>query len=180
MLLSVVALAVLVPLVIGIVAAVRSYDDGSLGDAARPPAQLHTVAGFGELVEALSAETGSATVFDAVIYPTYASVNVPAQASGARSHSYFFDGALRRNGQGTTTERRFDLARLDPAVITELIARARTELVEKPTMVYVIVRRPKDPAGEWYSVYASNAYTESGYLQADREGKLLFRYVSTE
>ncbi len=182
--LPIVALAILVPMVIGIVAAVRSYDDGTSGggaaDRAGSPVQLHTAAGFAQLVEAVEQETGSATVFDAVIYPTYAVVSAPAEASGGRSHSYYFDGALRRTGQGTTTEPRFDLGRLDAEVMTQLVARARTELVEKPTMVYLIVRRPQRSADAWWSVYASNAYTESGYLQADRTGKVVFRYVSTE
>ncbi len=185
-LLPVVALAILVPVVIGIVAAVRSYDDGTggggggAGGRASSPVQLHTAAGFAQLVEAVEQETGSATVFDAVIYPTYAVVSAPAEASGRRSHSYYFDGALRRTGQGTTTDPRFDLGRLDAEVMAQLVARARTELVEKPTMVYLIVRRPEEPADAWWSVYASNAYTESGYLQADRTGKVVLRYVSTE
>ena len=178
---AVVALAVLIPVGIGVVAGIRSYDPGgTAGSTSKEPVRLHTEAGFAELVEAVRAETGSTAVFDAVLYPAYGVVTVPAETRGKRAHSYYYDGDLRRTSQGTTDDPRFDLAQLDPAVMVRLIGRAGTELVEDPTTVYVIVRRPQDPAGGWYSVYATNAYTESGYLLADRTGKVVGRYVSTE
>ena len=181
------AAAVLVPVGIGVVAAIQSYEPGGIpgtsgagGTTTKDPVRLHTEAGFTDLVEALRAETGSTAVFDAVLYPAYGVVTVPAETRGKRSHSYYYDGDLRRTSQGTTDDPRFDLAQLDPAVMSRLVEKAQTGLVEDPTTVYVIMRRPPDPADGWYSVYAMNEYTESGYFQADRTGKIVNRYVSTE
>ena len=116
-----------------------------------------------------------------MLYPAYGVVTVPAETRGKRAHSYYYDGDLRRTSQGTTDDPRFDLAQLDPAVMVRLVEPAPApELVEDPTTVYVIMRRPQDPAGGWYSVYATNDYTESGYLLADRAGKVVGRYVSTD
>lgn len=148
--------------------------------ASRPPAQMHTPEGWRALEEALRAETGGARVFEAVLYPEYAVVQVPAQRTGARSHTYYFDGALRMTGKGTSSYQAFELGRVDPVVTARLLDRAERELVEDPTTTYAIVRRPDGGDDGWYSVYASNEYSETGYLQADLDGVLTYRYVSTE
>lgn len=148
--------------------------------ASTPPAQMHTPEGWRALEAALRAETGEARVFEAVLYPEYAVLQVPAQRTGARSHTYYFDGALRMTGKGTSSYQAFELGRVDPAVTARLLDRAGRELVEDPTTTYAILRRPDRGDDGWYSVYASNEYSESGYLQADLAGAVTYRYVSTE
>lgn len=147
---------------------------------ARPPEppQLHTPAGWRSLVRAVREETGSTRAFSVVLYPEYAVLDVPAQPSGARFHSYHYDGELTMSTKGTSPYRVFDLGRIDPAVTVRLLATAGRELVEDPTSTYAIIRRPDDGTA-WYSVYASNEYSESGFLQADLTGRETRRYVST-
>ena len=67
-------------------------------------------------------------------------------------------------------------------MLRKLALRARNGLVEDPTSYYVIVRKPGPPFndGVWISAYASNEFGESGYLEADKDGKVLNRYVSGE
>nr|WP_227463361.1 DUF1707 domain-containing protein [Nocardioides lijunqiniae] len=142
---------------------------------------LFRPADFDALRDAIEAETGATTVFRAVLYPTYASVAVPAQATGPRELSYYYDGDLDTDpSPGRSSFQRFDLARIDPSVIAPLVRRARNNLVEDPTSVYVILQKPDEfgAADAWISVYASNDFQESGYLEADLTGKVVNRYVS--
>lgn len=173
--------------VAAVVAGLTSGEDASTGagaeatpSASATPVEMHTSAGWRALESALRAETGRSEVFEVVLYPAYAVVQVPAQRTGARSHTYYFDGALRMTGKGTSRYRAFDLARVDPAVTARLLGRAGRELVEDPTTTYAILRRPDRGDAGWYAVYATNEYSESGYLQADLDGAVTYRYVSTQ
>ena len=98
--------------------------------------------GFADLVAALEEETGSSTVFEAVLYPGYAVVNVPVDATSARSHSFYWDGELDESGsKSTTTYERFDLADIDPTVVVSVVDQARAK-VEDPQTWYSIIRAP--------------------------------------
>lgn len=143
------------------------------------PPQLHTPAGWRSLVRAVREETGGTRAFSVVLYPGYAVLDLPAQQSGARYHSYRYDGELTMSTKGTSPYPVLDLGRIDPAVTARLLATARRELVEEPTSTYAIIRRPEQGTA-WYSVYASNEYSESGFLQADLAGVETRRYVSTD
>ncbi|GAA4682309.1 hypothetical protein [Nocardioides nanhaiensis] len=141
------------------------------------PPQLHTPEGWRSLVQAVREETGGTRAFSVVLYPEYAVLDLPVQATGSRFHSYRFDGELTMSTKGTSPYRVFDLGRIDPAVTGRLLATARRELVEDPTSTYAIIRRP-DEGTAWYSVYASNEYSESGFIQADLAGVETRRYLS--
>jgi hypothetical protein len=70
-------------------------------------------------------------------------------------------------------------ARIDPQVMLRLVQKAK-RLVEDPTSWDVIIRKPRPPFdnGAWFSGYASNEFSESGYLQATLDGTIVNSYVS--
>ncbi len=140
---------------------------------------MHSAAGFNEMVGALEDEMGgSTTVFDVVVYPEYAVVSVPADKTSKRYYSYYYDGDLRRTSQGTTDDIRFDITTIDPNVMVKLINKAET-LVEDPTSVYAIIGAPTEyDQGAWFSVYASNSFSETGYFTADKTGKIITTTVT--
>lgn len=182
---SIVTLLVLLPVIIGVIVVVRYLADSvdeldgfELGDT-DPVADVHSVAGFEEMLDALRDETGSSTVFEAVLYPEYAVVEVPVDARSKRQHSYYWNGELRQTGKASSDDLRFDLSTIDPRVVVRLVDRAGKGLVENPTSLYVIIRKPQPhDQGAWLYAYASNEYLESGYLAADRSGKVVARYLS--
>jgi hypothetical protein len=178
---------VFIGIIIGIIAVVRAVTDGVNGlddgldgvfDSGEKP-DLHSAGGFDDMLDALRAETGGGTtVMQAVLYPEYAVLTIPADETTKRYYSYYYDGDLRKTSQGTTDSKRFDLATIDPAVMVKLIDKAKTETVEDPTMVYAIIEAPDQYSnGAWFSVYASNSFSESGYFTADKDGKIIQEYV---
>lgn len=187
----VVILLVVIGVIVGIINAVSDSDDAfefefdgpSIEfpeiDERPPPPQLFTPGGFDDLRSALRQGTGSTEVFEATIYPEYASLGVPAEPTGQRALSYFYNGELAEPSKGRSSYERFDLARIDPQVMLRLVQKAK-RLVEDPTSWYVIIRKPGPPFdnGAWFSAYASNEFSESGYLQATLDGTIVNRYVS--
>jgi hypothetical protein len=123
-------------------------------------ADLHTVAGWNALVDAIEAESGTTEVYDLVVYPQYAAVGL--DADGVTERRFYRDGAwqdsvsVRTPSIGSLT----DLAEIDP----ELIARLPKETaqffaIDHPTGMYVLV----------------NAYSGtpqiSVYVQSDGESR---------
>lgn len=173
-----VVLVVAVAIIGGIVAlaggGVDAIDAGIGGDEP----DVLSEAGYDDLLAALEERTGSTTAFSAVLYPTYAVVEVPVDTSTQREEYLYWDGdELTTNDMKSTSSfERTNLATVDPAVIVDLVAQVR-ELVEDPTTWYAIVRAPDaDRAVVW--AYASNEYSESEYLAARRNGAIT--YDSTE
>lgn len=143
------------------------------------PLDVFSVSGYADLVDAVRTETGSTDVFDLVLYPEYAVITVPAGDSGGRALSYFWDGDLQQTSKSTSSDTRFDLEVIDPEVVIRLVKKARRQLVDDPTSSYVIIRSPRDaPDGAWLSAYASNEFSENGYLAATLDGTIVFRYSS--
>ena len=177
---------VFIGIIIGIIAVVRAVTDGIGGlddglgdvfDAGEKP-DMHSAAGFEDLLDALRNETGGTIVMDAVLYPEYAVLTIPADENSKRYYSYYYDGDLRRTSQGTTEDKRFDLSTIDGTVLVKLIDKAKTETVEDPTTVYAIISAPDQfISGAWFAVYASNAFSESGYFTADKDGKIIQEYA---
>lgn len=152
--------------------------DGFPGPPPGPDARLLTPGGFERLLGSLDARLGSTEVFEAVLYPDYGVVTTPAEPSGPRSISYYYDGeSLTESTRSTSTERRYDLADVDPAVVARLTRRARA-LVDEPTTFYAIVRRPQDGGTAWITAYASNEFSETAFLSATLDGTVVDRYVS--
>lgn len=152
----------------GLTAGIVALSDGS--DVAPAPAaeaeekpDVHSVRGFADLVEAVREETGATTVFEAVLYPSYAVVDAPFKAGDVREVSYSWDGALRETNRGNTDDVPFDLAKLDSSRFAGMCAAAES-LVEDAESCYLIIRRPEDPSRGWISAYASNEFDQSAYV----------------
>ena len=130
---------------------------------------------FGDLVADLEDGIGSTELFQAVLYPTYASLDVPVDERTQRKQSYYWDGDLDEPGsKGTSDDPRFDLAGIDHAVVVGLVDQVR-ERVEDPTSWYAIVRAPDEDDGAVFQVYASNEYGESAYVSATADGTVVYR-----
>ena len=139
---------------------------------------VHSPEGYAELLDALRERTGSTKVFEAVLYPEYASLDVPVDGSSQREESLFYDGELEdQNLKGTASERRIDLADIDPALLVRLLARAR-KLVDDPTSNYLIIRGRStvfSDDGARIFAYASNEFSESAYIATRLDGTLVRR-----
>jgi hypothetical protein len=175
----VVVLAVVGAGVAGLVAAVSSVTSGGSSSGtsgSEDPARVVNVfsdRGFEELLSDIKAANESTEAFEAVLYPTYAVVYLPVDATSRRYSYWYWNGVLDDlDSKGTSTYERYDLADVDPAVVIRLVKRARG-LVDEPTSWYAIVRAPEeDGAAIW--AYASNEYSESEYVGATLEGKVVY------
>ena len=167
----------LVGAVIGIIAAVVSSTGGTLEPGEDPGiGEVNTMSeeGYAELIDDLEDETGSSVVFEAVLYPGYAVMQVPVDGTTNRYEYRYWDGSLdEATSKSTTDYPRFDLRDVDPDVIVGLVDEARSR-VEDPTSWYAIVRQPDDDVdnGTWISAYATNEFGESAYLGGDQEGNI--------
>ena len=137
-----------------------------------PAAMVLSAHGFADLVAAVKAETGATMVFDATIYPGYAVLRLPVDRETKREASYYWDGKkLDANDTfGKSSTPRLDLTTVSVAGMLALSARIR-EVVEEPNSWYVILHAPEGGDGAAMYAYASNKYTEGGYLSADLTGK---------
>ncbi len=162
---------------IGVIAAVVSSTSGTLEPGEDPGiGEVNTMSeeGYAELIDDLESETGSSVVFEAVLYPGYAVMQVPVDATTNRYEYRYWDGSLdEATSKSTTDYTRFDLRDVDPDVIVGLVDEARSR-VEDPTSWYAIVRQPDDEYdnGTWISAYATNEFGESAYLGGDQEGNI--------
>lgn len=164
---------------------VEGFDDfddfevGGPGSGESPPDVL-SVAGYDDMVAAVRQETGSAEVFEVVVYPEYAVIDVPVDKRSGRERSLFWNGELSESGsKGTTDFDRFDLRDIDPRVMDKLAKRARTLVSGKIESSYVIIHAPgATDVGAWFYVYANNEFSEGGYLSADLKGKIVRRVTS--
>lgn len=130
--------------------------------------------GYGDLVEAVVAANGSSDAFEAVLYPAYAVMSLPVDASSQREDRWYWDGDLEsQDSKGTSSYERFDLASVDPAVMVQLVKRVR-KLVDEPTSWYAILRGPDPDDHTIMWVYASNEYSESAYLSATADGTVVY------
>jgi len=130
--------------------------------------------GFQALVAAIKAETGTTNVFDATMYPTYAVVQLPVDRETLRQYYYYWDGVMLKANEsfGRSSTPRVDLASVDVEAMLRLVRRAR-RLVEEPTIWYVIVNAPDEFDKAVMYAYASNKYSEGGYVSADADGDVI-------
>jgi DUF1707 SHOCT-like domain len=137
-----------------------------------------TEQGYADLLAAIEEQTGSTTVFSAVLYPTYAVVELPVDATSDREEYWYWDGhdLTSNDVKSTSSWSRIDLATVDPAVIVALVGQVQDN-VEDPTSWYAIVRAP-DVVNAVVWAYATNDYGESAYLGARWNGTIA--YDSTE
>ena len=135
---------------------------------------VHTINGFNDLVAAVEEETGSTQVFDATMYPRYAVLSIPENATGKRYRSYYWDGRtlVANDFKSTTDDKRFDLARIDPGVFITLLQDVRGR-IDKPTSWYVNIDSFA-AEGPRMAIYATNEYGEGAYVLTDLEGTITY------
>ncbi|MEP9362014.1 DUF1707 domain-containing protein [Nocardioides sp. CN2-186] len=134
--------------------------------------------GYADLVAAIESANGSDQAFSAVLYPTYAVLDLPVDATSHRESSWYWNGDLEEEDgmTGTSSDERFALRSVDPAVVVRLVKQVRGE-VEDPTTWYAVVGAPREDRSMIWA-YASNDYDETVYLGARRNGTIT--YDSTE
>lgn len=158
--------------IVAIVGAIDATQGGLVGSD--EPADVLSVQGYADLLDAVEEETGSTVAFSAVLYPTYASVELPVDRTTQREEYWYWDGRELTNNdvKSTSSFERTDLSRIDPAVLVNLVEQVQTK-VEDPTTWYAIVRAPDDDRAVMWA-YASNEYGESEYLGARRDGTITY------
>ncbi|MFI0805762.1 serine/threonine-protein kinase [Streptomyces echinatus] len=142
---------------------------------------LLTPAGIRTAVAALEKETGRDRFGQLVVYPEFVSAELMVKGSDTKYDSYTY-----RAGQGVEKDiisgalpsgsKPVTLGRFDWDAVPGLLREARKKLnVGTVTTRYLLLRLQDDafgtPAG--MSVYLGNAYNQTGYLQADRTGKVI-------
>lgn len=141
-----------------------------------------SASGLAELRADVAEHTGGTRVFRAVLYPAYASIELPVDRRTQRAETLYWDGDLDLDGsKGTATNGRVDLARVDADVVRRVVRTAK-RLVEDPGTWYAVVDGPStvfaDDAVPRVTAYATNEYGESARVEVALDGTELSRYVS--
>jgi hypothetical protein len=137
-----------------------------------------SVKGYADLLDAIRGSTGATEAFSAVLYPTYAVVELPVDDSTQRSDRFYWNGELEsQQSYGTSTDERYDLDEIDPAVLIRLLKKVRAR-VEAPTSWYAVINAPRED-GTVLSVFASNEYSESAYVLATVDGSITYQSTPT-
>jgi hypothetical protein len=172
--LLIVIAGIAIPVFLGVKALVDTAEDAL--DDLNPSADVFTADGIAELTADIKTVTGSTKVFSAVLYPEYAVVSAPADGSRKRYITYYWNGNLSESSKGSGVyERLFDMRDIDAKVVTDLLAKARDLVEGSVESNYVVVSAP-GPDGAATSAYASNDFSETGYLTATFDGKVVNRY----
>ncbi len=98
---------------------------------------VHTVEGYDEMVDALRDETGATYVFNAVIYPRYAVLNVPTGVN-ERYEAFYWDGSTmeKNTSRGTSSDGQIDMAGIEPELLISALDTVRNRL-DSPDSWYV-------------------------------------------
>jgi hypothetical protein len=173
-----VTLSIAVAVVVAIVLTLVRLVIGAGTESATTPqavatGQVLTDSGNRDLVDALRRATGSTTVFEVVLYPGYAMVSTPIDATTRRQESWRWDGhVLSRNNIRSTSEwGRFDMSRIDHSVIADVTEEAK-HLVDHPQTWFVILRGPHrgDPP---ITVFVTGRDGEPARLMAKSDGTVV-------
>ena len=136
--------------------------------------------GIRAVIKAFKEETGRTMFGDFTVYPEYVSAELMVNGSNTKYDSYTY-----RAGQGVEKgiikgalsggERPVSLDDFNWDKVPALFEEAEKKLnVDDPKTRYLTVRQPNDvfdtPAG--MAVYLSDAYNQSGYVEADINGKV--------
>ncbi|GGU01205.1 MULTISPECIES: serine/threonine-protein kinase [Streptomyces] len=142
-------------------------------------ANLLTPDGIRVAVKELKAAAGTDQVGRFVVYPEYVSAEMMVKGSKTRYESYSYrvgEGVSQTSMKGTLMggDLPVGLDTYDWDILPALIARAEKDLnVKEPTTRYLVIRQPNNlfdtEAG--IAVYIGDEY-DSGYLDADRKGKV--------
>ncbi|MFF7130146.1 protein kinase [Streptomyces sp. NPDC016566] len=152
----------------------------STGATESAKGNLLTPAGIRTAISAFKQQTGRTRFGAFVVYPDYVSADLMVNGSDTKKDSYTY-----RPGQGVEKgiisdtlsdgEKPVSLDDFDWDKVPALLAEAERKLkVDHVTTRYLTVILPGnafgDPAG--MSVYLTNAYSQTGYLQANTRGKV--------
>ncbi|MFF4575949.1 protein kinase [Streptomyces sp. NPDC001410] len=152
----------------------------STGATASAKENMLTPAGIRTAISAFKQQTGRTRFGSFVVYPEYVSADLMVKGSDTKKDSYTY-----RPGQGVQKgiisdtlsgeEKPVSLDDFDWDKVPALLAEAERKLkVDHVTTRYLTVILPGnafgDPAG--MSVYLTNAYGQTGYLQANTQGKV--------
>jgi hypothetical protein len=185
---AIVLVAVIVPIagaVIAFVSARNSFPDfGSVGpsdDTTYLPGQtpgdngvnVHTVDGYNDLVDAVRDESNATYVYDAVIYPRYAVVEIPTGTNNRYEYFYWNGEELQlEDMKGTTDDAQVDLSLLDPQLMIDCLNTVRGRS-DNPNSWYVVYDNTFGE-GAQMSCYASNDFGESTYLVEGLDGTVIY------
>ena len=122
--------------------AARTWSRRYMAKMTTPPGLQHAAVytGVTHWLKAVK-EVGSTEVISMTIYPQYAVVELLEGSGPGRTRSLYYDGEFRENSIGTTTDRPFDIGRIDAEKLAHLSRRARL-MVDDADSWYVIVRAP--------------------------------------
>ena len=168
---------VAVGIVGGIAALVNAISDGvsnSGGIFSDEPVDVLSVEGYGDLVDAVREESGSTTAFSAVLYPTYAVVELPVDTTTQHEDYWYWDGhdLTSNDVKSNSSFPRTDLADIDPQVVVDTVRKVRAKMSDESSW-YAIVRAPDD-SGAVIWAYASNEYGDSVYVGAKADGTITY------
>ncbi|MEV0262862.1 serine/threonine-protein kinase [Streptomyces sp. NPDC050617] len=144
---------------------------------------LLTPDGIRTAIRKLKPVMGGTKVTRLIVYPEHVSAEALVKGSEKRYDRFGYRGgdvAVREGAGGTITNGDVpaDLSSFDWKALPELLRRAQRELgVDRPTSRYLVVTPASTVFGNSpsMSVYLSDAYG-SGYLKADRDGKVIATY----
>ncbi len=185
---AIILVAVIVPIagaVIAFVSARNSFPDfggvGPTDDTTYAPGQapgkngvnVHTVDGYNALVDAIRDETNATYVFEAVLYPRYAVVEVPTGTNN-RYQDFYWNGEDLdlQDIKGTTDDKQVDLALVDPNILINCLTTVH-DRSDNPDSWYAVI---DDSFGQGPSItcYASNDFGESNYIQESLDGTVTY------
>jgi hypothetical protein len=142
------------------------------GVATTSSVNLQTATGWSELVAAIDKETGTSRVYDAVVYPEYASINAVAD-EGAMRYVYRNGSFQLFNSPVTPAQGRpIDLADIDPKLVERLPERTakRQGMPEFDSAYLIITRTTGQPT---ILVYVQQSGRLSRWSIYDLDGKVI-------
>ncbi|MFE7512137.1 protein kinase [Streptomyces sp. NPDC057540] len=150
-------------------------------DLGQPAAQnLLTPDGIRTALKALKAATGTNQVCDLSVYPEHVSAQVMVKGSKSRYDSWTYrpgDGAEKGiiSGSVGPMDSPFSMDEFNWDVLPALLKRADKELNVKDISTRYLLVTGDDPTfgdPKHMSIYVSNAYSQSGRIEADPAGKV--------
>lgn len=172
---SLIAGVALILLVIGVMAyfLANSSRKDAPGVSGNAPS-LFNPQDFNSMVEDLEEQTGSATVFTASLFPEYAVLGIPVEASG-RYESLVWRGEFSESSKGTTDTRRFDLRKVNPDALQTLLDDASRHLDLIDSRSINIAGADAGYPFPRMIATVSNEYGESSTVVARLNGKIIQR-----
>ncbi|WP_169586668.1 DUF1707 domain-containing protein [Antrihabitans stalactiti] len=156
----------------------RNESDDEVNTAGEQYSYL-TPRGLAEVIAAIRAKFGNATVDDLTVYPGYAVVFRAAEDAPLQQLSYYYNGEFREpTDSGTRKDLPMvDLKTVDIMKVASVIAGAGTSLnLSRVDQSYLVIRAGEEEPE--VLVFASNDKKESGHLALDIHGSFLAVYPS--